>query len=87
MMYFRGKAALLGGGMTRDETIALWQECEDARAAALAEGRSDDEANEEAKAIWNEWADNMCAIRHQLECAGSFKTKLVKRNRWRGSVV
>jgi hypothetical protein len=39
--------------MTRDETIALWQKCEDARAAAQAEGKSEDEAHEAAKAIWN----------------------------------
>jgi hypothetical protein len=45
--------------MTRDETIALWQKCEDARAAAQAEGKSEDEAHEAAKAIWNRWANGL----------------------------
>ena len=42
--------------MTRDETIALWRECEAACKAALAEGKSKEEAHEAAKAIWNAWA-------------------------------
>jgi hypothetical protein len=37
--------------MNQDETIALWQRCEDARAAALAEGQDEDEAHEAAAAL------------------------------------
>lgn len=52
--------------MTRDETIALWQKCEEARAAALAEGRSKREAHEEAKKIWNAWAMPLKVKRDEL---------------------
>jgi hypothetical protein len=61
--------------MTRDETIALWQRCEDVRAAALAEGKSEDEAHEAAKAVWNAWANGMLEARRALEASGEFRTK------------
>lgn len=47
--------------MTRDETIALFQKCEQARADALAAGKPKEEAHEAAKAIWNDWADELLA--------------------------
>jgi uncharacterized protein (UPF0335 family) len=54
--------------MTRDETIALWQRCESARAAVLAEGRSGDEAHEAAKSVWNAWANaHLRGIREELQ--------------------
>ena len=64
--------------MTRDETVALFLECEakraEARTAALAEGKSEDEADElaheAAKAHWNAWADAMLAERKALETDG-----------------
>ncbi len=64
--------------MTRDETVALFLECEakraEARAAALAGGKSEDaaeaEAHEAAKAHWNAWAQKMLAERKALEAAG-----------------
>ena len=51
--------------MTRDETVALFVECEakrnEARAAALAERKNalgvDYVAHEAAKAHWNAWAE------------------------------
>ena len=60
-----------GAGMTRDETVALFEACEakrrDARAAALAGGKSEDEAqdiaHEAAKAHWNAWAEPLLAER------------------------
>lgn len=52
--------------MTRDETIELWQRCEDARASALADGKSENEAHECAKAIWNSWAKVHSQSRVQL---------------------
>ena len=58
--------------MTRDETIALWQRCEAARKAALAEGKSGNEAHEAAKAIWNAWAGRMLEARRTLEASGQF---------------
>ena len=64
--------------MTRDETIALFLECEakraEARAAALAERKSEDDASEiaheAAKAHWNAWADCMLAKRKELAASG-----------------
>jgi hypothetical protein len=55
--------------MTRDETIALFLECEakraKAKAAAFAEGKSEDEAreiaHEAAKGHWNAWAEKLIA--------------------------
>ncbi len=64
--------------MTRDETIALFLECEarraEARAAALAEGKDEDGANatahEAAKAHWNAWAEARLAERKAMEADG-----------------
>lgn len=66
--------------MTRDETIALFERCEaaraKARAEALAAGKSEDKAeniaHEAAKAIWNYWAAEMLAHRKTLEEAGEW---------------
>src|SRR5208337_3079461 len=63
--------------MTRDETVALFLECEarraEARAAALA-GKSEaevpDSAHEVAKAHWNAWAEALLAERKALEERG-----------------
>ena len=64
--------------MTRDETIALFLECEakrgEARAAALAGGKSEDHArniaHEAAKAHWNAWAEPLLAERGRMETEG-----------------
>jgi len=64
--------------MTRDETVALFERCEtaraEARAAALAEGKGEWEAREiahqAAKAIWNGWAKGLLAERKALEETG-----------------
>lgn len=61
--------------MTRDETVALWQRCEDARAAALVEGKSEEEAHEVSKNIWNAWAKSVLEARRALEACGQFRTK------------
>ena len=66
--------------MTRDETIAFWQQCERARGAALAEGKSGDEAHEAAKSIWNAWAARMLEARRALEASGQFIAKKNDRN-------
>ena len=66
--------------MTRDETIALFTECEskrtEAKTAALAAGKSDEEAesiaHEAAKAHWNNWANEMLSKRLFLESKGVF---------------
>ncbi len=60
--------------MTRDETVALFLECEAkrgaARAAALASGKSeydaDAKAHEAAKAHWNAWAQELLAQREEF---------------------
>ncbi len=66
--------------MTRDETIALFLECEakrsEARAAALAEGKDEADArkvaHEAAKAHWNAWADALNAEREAQEMSGTW---------------
>ena len=64
--------------MTRDETVALFLECEarraEARKVALDEGKSEDEAreiaHEAAKAHWNAWAEDVLAERKAMEAGG-----------------
>ncbi|MGO9485308.1 MAG: pentapeptide repeat-containing protein [Rhodomicrobium sp.] len=64
--------------MTRDETIALFLECEAARAAkqaaALGEGKAEHAAeriaHEAAKAHWNAWAEALLAKRKAMEADG-----------------
>ncbi len=68
--------------MTRDETVALFLECEakraEARAAALAGGKSEGEAgrtaHEAAKAHWNAWVELLLAERKAMENAGTWKS-------------
>lgn len=60
--------------MTRDETIAFWKECEGARVAELKAGKSEDEAREAAKSIWNKWADARSAEFKQLVKTGETLT-------------
>ena len=61
--------------MTRDETVAFWQRCEGARNASAAEGKSEDEAHEAARSIWNAWAARMLEARRTLEASGQFITR------------
>jgi hypothetical protein len=77
--------------MNRDETIALFERCEAARAAAkkaaLAEGRSADEARyiayEAAGAVWNgEWAEPLLAEREAMEANGRWAAE----QDWRGDL-
>ncbi|MGO9483795.1 MAG: pentapeptide repeat-containing protein [Rhodomicrobium sp.] len=64
--------------MTRDETVALFLECEgkraEARAAALAGGEDEEDAyeaaHEAAKAHWNAWAEARLAERKAMEADG-----------------
>jgi hypothetical protein len=64
--------------MTRDETVALFLECEakrvEARAAALAAGKdeygADTTAHEAAKAHWNAWAEPLVAERNAMQAEG-----------------
>ncbi len=61
--------------MTRDETVALFLECEAkriaARAAALAAGKSRNEAVDDghaaAKKLWNDWANGLIAEREAMD--------------------
>jgi hypothetical protein len=69
--------------MNRDETVALFLECEakraEARAAALAEGKSERKAreiaHEAAKAHWNAWAEPLLAERKALEASGAWVSR------------
>ena len=79
--------SFVGIEMTRDETIALWQRCEDTRTAALNEGRVPAEAHERAKAVWNEWAENMLALKKVLEEKGLFRTQRDKAHPWVGLTI
>ncbi len=60
-------SALGRRGITRDQTIALWNQCEAARAAAFALGKSFDEAHEQARNVWNSWAQPFKERRLELE--------------------
>jgi hypothetical protein len=68
------------GHMTRDETVALFLECEakraEAMAAALAQGMFEEEAealaHDAAKARWNTWAKIAIDRRRTLEERGKF---------------
>jgi hypothetical protein len=70
--------------MTRDETVALFLECEAKRAeaanAAVADGKSEIEAyktgHEAARMHWNGWAESMLAKRKALERESKWKTKI-----------
>jgi hypothetical protein len=71
--------------MTRDETIALFLECESKRAvarfAALEQGKSEHEAreiaHEAAKRRWNAWAKDMLAKRKAPEESGAWAVEWV----------
>ena len=64
--------------MTRDETVALFLECEakraEALAAALAKGKderdAENTAHQAAKAHWNGWAQTMLDERKAMEADG-----------------
>jgi len=56
--------------MTRDETAALFLESHAKRKEALAEGKSQNEAQEAAKAHWNAWADRLLVERKAMETDG-----------------
>ena len=67
----------------RERTVRRFLECEakrgEARAAALAEGKPEDEASklahEAAKQNWNAWAEDMLAERKALEEGGAWAAK------------
>ncbi len=61
--------------MNRNETIAFWKRCEEARAAAIAEGQSVEAAHEIAKNIWNGWAEECLIARKVLEESGLWKAR------------
>ncbi len=58
--------------MDQRETHELWEQCEKARAEALAEGKSRDEAHAAATKVWNEWAEPLLEQRKQLEEVGKW---------------
>jgi len=58
--------------MTRDETVALWQRCEEARQLAQASGQSESDAHEAAKSVWNSWANELLSRRVELEKSGQW---------------
>ena len=76
--------------MTRDETVALFLECEakraGARAAALAGGKDEDgadtAAHEAAKAHWNAWAEARLAERKAMEADGRWDAE----KDWKGDL-
>jgi hypothetical protein len=76
--------------MNRDETIALFERCETARAAAmakaLADGKQEDEArdvvHEAARTVWNGWAEPLLAEREAMEANGRWAAG----KDWRGNL-
>ena len=71
--------------MTREETIALWERSENVRSTKLKEGKSQDDAHEAAKSIWNSWASDVLKLRSTLEESSQFHTK--KDNPFEGYVA
>ena len=73
--------------MTRDETVALFLECEAARgaarAAALGEGKdkweADENAHQAAQAHWNAWAEALLAERKAMQVHGRWAAE---KNPW-----
>ena len=73
--------------MTRDETVALFLECEAkrgaARATALGEGKSENAADgiahEAAKAHWNAWAEGLLNERKVMEADGRWAAEKMPR--------
>ena len=59
--------------MNRDETIELFDRCEAARRTALDAGKSEAEAHETAKAVWNGWAEAVLAEKKAMRKAGTWK--------------
>src|ERR1700687_4522342 len=59
--------------MTRDETIALFEESEAKRMEALAAGKSADEAHDAAMAHWNAWAESILSKKKLLKDQGVWK--------------
>ena len=70
--------------MTRDETIALWLECEKARNDARAEGKSEKEAHRAAQTIWNRWAKSVLHVLVDLKNAGKFDVEYKPDDDWYG---
>jgi Pentapeptide repeats (9 copies) len=72
--------------MNRDDSVKLFLECEakrgEARAAALAGGKSEDEAHEiaheAAKTHWNGWADGLLAERKAMQADGCWAAWIQK---------
>ena len=62
--------------MTREETIALWQKSEDAKKAAVADGKTSEAAHEAAKTIWNGWAQELLRKRKTLEGKGVWASRI-----------
>jgi uncharacterized protein YjbI with pentapeptide repeats len=73
--------------MNQSETLTLWQECEDARRDALAQGKSRSEAHAVASAVWTVWARPLIEKRKELELQGewsawpSLSGRLIGQNR------
>jgi uncharacterized protein YjbI with pentapeptide repeats len=61
--------------MDQKGTIALFERCEAARNAALDEGKSESEAHEAAKSVWNHWAEAMVSRRKALVSCGQWKAR------------
>ena len=75
--------------MTRDETVALFLECEAKRvqacAEALARGKprlvADNIAHDAAKAHWNAWAEDLLAERKAMEADGRWSATINSKGR------
>jgi hypothetical protein len=66
--------------MTRDETIALFMECDAKWAEANAAGKSEEEAYEAAKAHWNAWAEALLSERRTMEAGGHWAKENSRRS-------
>ncbi|MBI4723502.1 MAG: pentapeptide repeat-containing protein [Rhodomicrobium sp.] len=62
--------------MTRDETIALFERCETARAEVLRDGRGSDAAHAAATKVWNTWAESMLTRKKKLQQRGNWYLRM-----------
>ncbi len=59
--------------MDRDESIQLFEKCEAARKAALDAGKSEEEAHEAARSVWNGWAQTLLEEQKSLKQSNQWK--------------
>src|SRR5208337_1514939 len=68
-----------GQRMTRDETVALFLKCGEARQAAIEAGKHEADADRAARAVWNVWAEPLLAEIQAMKQGGKWWPKVKSR--------